>query len=54
MLEGTLTCAADAVLTSVLAGTVVEAPGRRLLMFEGAGRRMTHGPDLVMGRGNCS
>ncbi len=51
MLQGTLTCAGDVELTGLLAGTIVVEPGGRLLVAEGAGRRRTHGPDLVMGHG---
>lgn len=49
MLHGTLTCGGDVELTGVLDGRIVVEPSGRLLVAEGAGRRMPSQTDLVMG-----
>ncbi len=47
--SGMLTCGGDVELTGMLDGRVVVEPSGRLLVAEGAGRRMSHEADLVMG-----
>jgi hypothetical protein len=49
MLRGTLTCGGEVELTGMLDGRIVLEMGGRLLVAEGAGRRTSHRPDLVMG-----
>lgn len=49
LLHGMLTCGGDVELTGMLDGRVVVEPGGRLLIAEGAGRRMSGGAVLVMG-----